>query len=118
MRCELSNWSNRYPEVEQWIQSVDRFCAVERLSRRPDRSGFKTCRAKSKPDFIAKMGIVEEECDESLFGMEMLMDSALVTQNMFPRKNIKQFMLEVDFAGFGHYAPRFIQEIDIHETRP
>lgn len=32
-------------------------------------------RARSRPDFIAKMGIVEEECDESLFWMELLVDS-------------------------------------------
>lgn len=29
-------------------------------------------RAKSRADFIAKMGIVEEECDESLYWMELL----------------------------------------------
>jgi four helix bundle protein len=31
------------------------------------------CRAKSPADFIAKMGIVEEEADESLYWMELLM---------------------------------------------
>ena len=30
------------------------------------------CRAKSKPDFINKMRIVEEEADESLFFLELL----------------------------------------------
>lgn len=35
-------------------------------------------RAKSKADFIAKMGIVEEECDESLYWMEMLVEAGLV----------------------------------------
>jgi len=30
------------------------------------------CRAKSKSDFIAKLGIVEEEADESLFWLEFL----------------------------------------------
>src|SRR5437762_12865730 len=38
-----------------------------------------TCRAKSSPDFIAKMGIVEEEADETLFWLELLEESALVT---------------------------------------
>jgi four helix bundle protein len=33
------------------------------------------CRARSKADFIAKLGVVEEECDESLFWMEMLVDA-------------------------------------------
>ena len=37
------------------------------------------CRAKSTPDFIAKMGIVEEEADETLFWLELLEESELVT---------------------------------------
>jgi four helix bundle protein len=36
------------------------------------------CRAKSNPDFINKLRIVEEECDESLFWMELLVDNNLV----------------------------------------
>jgi four helix bundle protein len=34
-----------------------------------------SARAKSNADFISKMGTVEEECDESLFWMELLVDS-------------------------------------------
>src|SRR6266567_5003222 len=37
------------------------------------------CRAKSTADFIAKMGIVEEEADETLFWLELLEESGLVT---------------------------------------
>ncbi len=33
------------------------------------------CRAKSNSDFINKLRIVEEECDESLFWMELLVDN-------------------------------------------
>jgi four helix bundle protein len=33
------------------------------------------CRAKSKADFISKMDTVEEECDESLYWMELLIES-------------------------------------------
>ncbi len=36
------------------------------------------CRAKSRRDFVAKMLIVEEECDESLYWMELLAESGLV----------------------------------------
>jgi four helix bundle protein len=32
-------------------------------------------RAKSRADFISKMGTVEEECDESLFWMEVLVEA-------------------------------------------
>ena len=36
-------------------------------------------RARSTADFIAKMGIVEEEADETLFWLELLEESELVT---------------------------------------
>jgi four helix bundle protein len=36
------------------------------------------CRAKSPADFVAKMGIVEEEADESLYWMELLIDGGFV----------------------------------------
>ncbi len=38
------------------------------------------CRAKSPTDFISKMGTVEEETDESLFWMEMLIESQLINE--------------------------------------
>ena len=37
------------------------------------------CRARSRADFTAKMGIVEEEADETLFWLELLEESRLVT---------------------------------------
>jgi len=36
------------------------------------------CRAKSTADFINKLRVVEEECDESLFWMELLVDNDIV----------------------------------------
>jgi four helix bundle protein len=35
------------------------------------------CRAKSIADFISKMGIVEEEADESLYWMELLIEAGI-----------------------------------------
>ena len=35
-------------------------------------------RAKSDADFVAKMGIVEEECDECLYWMELLTEGDIV----------------------------------------
>ena len=36
------------------------------------------CRAKSTADFISKMGIVEEEADESLYWMELLIEAEIM----------------------------------------
>ena len=37
------------------------------------------CRARSHAEFIARMGIVEEEADETSFWLELMVDSTLVT---------------------------------------
>jgi four helix bundle protein len=36
------------------------------------------CRARSNADFIAKMSIVEEEADETIYWMELLADAGLL----------------------------------------
>ncbi len=36
------------------------------------------CRARSKAEFVAKMGVVVEEADESVFWLELLVDSGVV----------------------------------------
>jgi len=38
------------------------------------------CRARSRAEFIAKIGIVEEEADESCFWLELIIDSGLLTE--------------------------------------
>jgi four helix bundle protein len=39
------------------------------------------CRAKSRADFVAKMGIVEEEADETMYWLDLLVGSGTVTQD-------------------------------------
>jgi four helix bundle protein len=36
------------------------------------------CRSRSAADFISKMGVVEEEADESAYWMELLIDAGLI----------------------------------------
>lgn len=40
------------------------------------------CRAKSDKDFINKMKIVEEECDETVFWLEIVEDSMLLPSDV------------------------------------
>jgi four helix bundle protein len=47
------------------------------------------CRARSKAEFVAKMGIVREEADEALFWLEML-----VASGEMPLGNLKELMAE------------------------
>ena len=37
------------------------------------------CRSRSKADFIAKLGVVIEEVDETLFWLELLVDTNILT---------------------------------------
>ncbi len=39
------------------------------------------CRARSNAEFIAKLGIVEEESDECLYWLELLLEADLVKQD-------------------------------------
>jgi len=39
------------------------------------------CRAKSKPDFISKMGTVEEEADETAYWIELSIDAGLMVRD-------------------------------------
>ena len=49
------------------------------------------CRAKSNADFINKLRIVEEECDESLFWMELLVEN-----NLIKAARLRELMKEAD----------------------
>ena len=39
------------------------------------------CRGRSRAEFIAKLGVVEEEADESAFWLELIIDGSLLTHN-------------------------------------
>ena len=49
------------------------------------------CRAKSSADFLNKLKIVEEECDESLYWMELLVES-----ESLPLRRLEALMGEGD----------------------
>lgn len=41
-----------------------------------------SCRARSNAEFISKIHIVEEECDESLFWLELIKESQLLRKEL------------------------------------
>ena len=71
------------------VQSLPPNLVTEVIGKQLLRSGTSvganyraSCRAKSIPDFIHKLGIVEEETDESIYWMELLVDSQIVKENL------------------------------------
>ena len=82
MKGRTKNYANRVVKVWEALpnQWVARTLGLQLL-----RSGTlvganyrSVCRAKSSADFLNKLRIVEEECDESLFWMELLVENRLV----------------------------------------
>ena len=49
------------------------------------------CRARSSADFISKITIVEEECDETLFWLELIADS-----NLMKKERVSDLIKEAD----------------------
>ena len=43
------------------------------------------CRARSKAEFIAKVGVVVEESDETVLWLELLVDADIVPQSRMPK---------------------------------
>jgi four helix bundle protein len=70
--------------IIQLVESLPKKRTTEVLGRQLLRSGTSVgsnyrsaCRARSTADFISKMGIVEEETDESLYWMELLIEAGM-----------------------------------------
>ena len=71
--------------VIRLVEALPKGRTTDILGRQLLRSGTSVganyraaCRARSNADFISKMGIVEEETDESLYWMELLIEAELV----------------------------------------
>ena len=43
------------------------------------------CKGRSKADFIAKLGIAEEEADESVYWLELLIEAGVIKENSAAR---------------------------------
>lgn len=71
--------------VVRMVDALPRKTSAEILGRQLLRSATSVaanyrsaCRAKSRPDFISKMGTVEEEADESAFWIELVGEGGIV----------------------------------------
>lgn len=74
-------------EVVKFARSLPAEMATDHMARQLVRSGTSvganyraSCRAKSGADFVSKMTTVEEEADESLFWLELLVETGTVAR--------------------------------------
>jgi four helix bundle protein len=62
------------------------------------------CRARSKAEFVAKIGIVLEEADESLFWLELIRDCGMMDSEKLTRIMKEADELTSIFAAAQHTA--------------
>jgi four helix bundle protein len=62
------------------------------------------CKAKSGPDFIAKIAIAEEEADETQYWLELLFESGMIAEGDFRRLHAEARELTAILASSGKTA--------------
>jgi four helix bundle protein len=62
------------------------------------------CRARSKAEFVAKVGVVVEEADETVLWLELLVDTHIVTANRMAKLLAEANELLAIFAASQHTA--------------
>jgi four helix bundle protein len=74
--------------IIELVESLPRDKITDVIGKQLLRSGTSVganyrsaCRAKSTADFISKMRTVEEEADESIYWMELLIESGLISKD-------------------------------------
>jgi four helix bundle protein len=83
---DLRQWTKQFVlSVISLVETLPKSKTADVIGGQLIRSGTSVganyraaCRARSNADFISKMGIVEEEADESLYWMELLIEAKIV----------------------------------------
>lgn len=88
-KCELQDRTKQFAlRVLKLLDAVPRTPAGRVISRQLVRAATSVganyrsaCRARSRAEFAAKLGIAVEEADESLYWLELMRDSELVSED-------------------------------------
>ena len=78
--------------VIRMVETLPRTDVARIIARQVLRAGTSVganyraaCRARSRRDFVSKIGIVVEEADESLYWMELLVDATIIQKDRLER---------------------------------
>jgi len=75
------------------------------------------CRARSRAEFISKLGTVLEEADESLFWLELLVDAKLVTLQRADRLLLEADQLTAIFTASIRTAKGMRKPVDLRSQK-
>ena len=85
-------------QILKFIESLPNGSAGRAIGNQLVRSGTSVganyravCRSRSKAEFIARLGVVEEEADESAFWLELILESDLA-----PKEKAEQLLKEAN----------------------
>ena len=99
--------------VVKLFRSLPRTDEARVIGRQVLRSGTSVaanyravCRARSKAEFIAKIGVVVEEADETVFWLELLVETGIVPQARMVDLLAEANELLAIFAASQHTAKR------------
>ena len=70
------------------------------------------CRARSKAEFVAKMGIVVEEADETIFWLELLVETGIVKPSQMEKLLAEANELVAIFARSQHTARKALNSLN------
>ncbi len=86
--------------VIRLVQSLPKNLTTDVIGKQLIRSAtsaaanyYSACKARSKADFLNKLGIVEEEADETQFWIELIIESGLIKENRL--KDLLQEVKEI-----------------------
>lgn len=97
--AEFKNRTKQYAlRVVRVVQAIDDNRVGRKLGDQLLRSGTSVganyraaCRARSPAEFRAKLGIVEEECDETMYWIELIVEA-----NLLPESRLSDLHKEAD----------------------
>lgn len=103
------------------VESLPNTATARVIGNQPLRAGTSVganyraaCRARSQADFISKIGVVEEEADESAYWLELLIEAGIL-----PADKLKNLLTEANeltaiFAASGRTA----KQTPVRKTNP
>jgi four helix bundle protein len=71
------------------------------------------CKARSRPDFVSKLGIVEEEIDESVFWLELIVHAEIMPKSRMSDLITEARELSAIFAASRQTAKRNNRQLEV-----
>jgi four helix bundle protein len=107
------------------VAALPRTIAGKTLSNQLARSGTSVaanyraaCRARSRAEFVSKLGIVEEEADESALWLELIIEGELMKRALVEPLRIEASELVAIMTSSRKSASRSLMSVNLRKRQP